>query len=193
MRIIGGKWKGRPLAAVRAPNIRPTTDRVREAIFSALFAQLAKRGMGWEGLRVVDLYAGTGALGFEALSRGAAFALLVEQDRRSAKVIRGNLEKLDAAKEASLVQCEVAEWFERPLSGSEAPYNVVFADPPYAGGEAAHVLDLISRSAKVAPGALVVVERSGKDEELPIPAGLKRLSVKNYGDTSVEFFEKPGS
>ena len=189
MRIIAGKWGGRQLAAFRAPNVRPTTDRVREAVFSAVHAALLKRGEDFEGLHVADLFAGTGALGFEALSRGAGRLTLVESSRRAAAVIRKNIESLAAGGEARLVESDVLGWLAAP-GEPDGACALVFADPPYGLGKDAEILDLIARSAKVAPGALVIIERSARNPAPETPPGLELIRSRSYGDTAVDFYEK---
>ncbi len=188
MRIIAGKWKGRPLAPFQGAAIRPTSDKVRGAIFSALSSALEARGLAWEDLRVLDLYAGSGALALEALSRGAPEALLVESDPKALSLIAKNAALTGAEDSLLCRRSRVEGWFERP--GDEGPFNLVLADPPYGRGEAARVLELISRSARVPPGSLLAVERGSKEGELPVPPGLGRIQIRLYGDTAVEFFEK---
>lgn len=189
MRIIAGKWGGRQLAAFRAPNVRPTTDRVREAVFSAVHAALLKREEDFEGLHVADLFAGTGALGFEALSRGAGRLTLVESSRRAAAVIRKNIESLAAGNEARLIESDVLGWLAAP-GEPDGACGLVFADPPYGLGKDAEILDLIARSAKVAPGALVIIERSARNPAPETPPGLELTRSRSYGDTAVDFYEK---
>lgn len=189
MRIIAGKWGGRQLAAFRAPNVRPTTDRVREAVFSAVHAALMRRGEDFEDVCVADLFAGTGALGFEALSRGAASLTLVESSRRAVAVIRKNIESLQAGGQARLIARDVLEWLGEEEAESPA-CGLVFADPPYGLGKDAQLLDLIARSAKVAPGALVVMERGARNPAPEPPAGLETIRSREYGDTAVDFYEK---
>ena len=119
VRIIGGKWKGRKLEVIQRPGLRPTMDRVRETLFNWL-------GTDVEGARVLDLFAGTGALAFEALSRGAASATLVERDLRTANLLRGQAQRLDAACEIRNVSA--LPWLRRQSTWN---WNIVFVDPPF--------------------------------------------------------------
>jgi 16S rRNA (guanine966-N2)-methyltransferase len=176
-RIIGGSAGGRRLRTPPGESTRPTSDRVREALFSALESQLGSL----TGLRFLDLYAGSGAVGLEARSRGAGAITMVESDRRTARLVEANA--------ASLGFDEVdvhAHPVARVLASSPAaPYDVVFADPPYPLENAAleEALDLLVRHAWVAVGSLVVVERSTRTPEPAWPEGLVRLRGKEYGET----------
>lgn len=153
MRIIAGEWRGRPLIAPEGMATRPTADRVRETLFS----MLASRIGSFEELRVADLYAGSGALGLEALSRGAAFACFVDQDPRAITAIRTNIEKLGASE-----RCRVlARFAESPPS--EQPFDVAFADPPYAPGSGTNALGQILQSGWAGPGSWIVIETQRGD------------------------------
>ena len=168
MRVVAGEFKGRRLSAPRGVVTRPTADRVREALFSML-ADVS-------GARVLDLYAGSGALGIEALSRGASEAVFVERDARAVAAIRRNL---DAIQVAADVRQEDALAFVRRATG---PYDLVFADPPYdfasrvAGPLAEHLPRITSE------GALMVTE-SDKRKPLELPFPL--LTERTYGDTRI--------
>lgn len=176
MRIVAGSAGGRRLR-VPAKGTRPTSERVREALFNAL--EVAGE---IDGARVLDLYAGSGALGLEALSRGAADAMFVEADRRAVEVLRGNVAELGLG---GTVRHGSAE----QVSGEAAPepFDLVLADPPYAvdGGSLAAVLTALAASGWLAEGALVVVERAARDGEPPWPAGFTALRSRHYGDTSL--------
>ena len=157
---------------------RPTSDRAREGLFSALDSQLAE---GMPGIRLIDAYAGSGAVGLEALSRGAAAALLIESDRRAAEVIRGNLTRL-ALPGGRLVTDRVEKLAAEPCPGE--PYDVLFLDPPYAL-EAKLLAELITSFAEhgwLAPDALVCVERAARDPEWAWPAGFESLRARAYGE-----------
>lgn len=174
-RIIAGSARGRRLA-VPPRGTRPTTDRVREALFSALGAELGS----WSGLRVADLFAGSGALGLEALSRGAAHALLVERDRRAVAVLRANV-LVVARAGAEVVGRDVRVVLADP---PQAPYEVVLADPPYdlpATG-LTDVLRSLTAHDWLTEGALVVLER-GRDGEPEWPEGYRPRWRREYGDT----------
>ena len=175
-RIIGGSAKGRKLATPTGDATRPTSDRVREALFSALEAQLGSL----HGLRVLDLYAGSGAVGLEAASRGAGGVTAVESDRRTAQLIDTNARALGFAVEV------LAQPVARVLAGRpRATYDVVFADPPYPmpDDEVAAALALLVAHDWLNPGAAVVVERSARSVEPAWPTGLGLLRQKKYGET----------
>jgi len=181
---VAGVAGGRHLA-VPPHSTRPTSERVREAVFSAL---QARRDL--HGARVLDLYAGSGALGLEALSRGAAHVRFVESDRRAAAVLRRNVEALGlggpggTAVQVSVVPVAVV------LRGDPGrPYDVVLADPPYALDDAAltGVLDALVSGAWLAPGALLVVERAARGVPPNWPDGVVALTTRRYGDTAVHY------
>lgn len=176
-RIVGGVAGGRRLS-VPPRGARPTTDRVREALFNMLAARL-----DFDGLRVLDLYAGSGALGLEALSRGAASALFVESDRRAAEVITRNIAAL-ALPGAVVRRAAVAA----VLAGGGGPVDLVFADPPYEvpTAEVNSVLAALDRGGWLAPGAVVLVERPVQAPELTWPAGWTGRAARRYGDTRIE-------
>jgi 16S rRNA (guanine(966)-N(2))-methyltransferase RsmD len=161
---------------------RPTTDRVREALFNVLAANV-----DFSGIAVLDLYAGSGALGLEALSRGAAAALFVESDRRAAAVITANVEGLGV--DGAVVRCAAVA---AVLAGGAAtPADVVFADPPYEVpvAEVESVLATLGGRGWVAPGAVAVIERAASGPELAWPDGWSAWQVRRYGDTRLEFGE----
>ncbi|MBM9460444.1 16S rRNA (guanine(966)-N(2))-methyltransferase RsmD [Nocardioides sp. zg-536] len=188
-RIIAGSAGGRRLQTPRGDATRPTSDRVREALLSAVDAWAGSL----RGLRVLDLYAGSGAVGLEAWSRGAEAVTLVESDRRTADLVRAN---------ARAVGCPVAEVIARSVSAflasaPRAPYDLVFADPPYplADDAVAEVLGALVEGGWLSDDALVVVERSGRSPEPAWPAGLVplpgRRGAKRYGETTLWFAEHP--
>ena len=176
-RIIGGAAGGRRIATPRGESTRPTSDRVREALFSAIEA--------WCGtlhdLRFLDLYAGSGAVGLEARSRGAAAVTLVEQDRRTSTLIRSNAASLGFAA-VDVRAATVAGTLARPPA---EPYDVAFLDPPYSLADAAVAADLAALAGHgwLVPDALVVVERSSRSPEPAWPDGLVDHRSKRYGET----------
>ena len=178
-RIIGGSVGGRRIRTPPGERTRPTSDRVREALFSAVEAWCGSL----HGLRVLDLYAGSGALGLEAWSRGAAAVRFVESDRRTARLIGDN------ARSLGLDHPDVrAAGVEQVLGAApEAPYDLVLADPPYPLDEEAlaRVLAALAAGGWVAPDALVVVERSSRSPEPTWPAGLTGSRSKRYGETTL--------
>ncbi len=182
MRITGGSFRSRSLCAPRGERTRPTSDRVREALFAVIAAEREV-----EGARVLDLYAGTGALAFEALSRGAAHATIVETAPAALGAIARNVDALAVRDRVRVVASRV-ERAARALAPG-APYDLVFADPPYsrvASGEAARAL--ASLVSLFDPRDLVVLEHASRD---PPPAvdGLALASTRRYGDTSLSFYE----
>lgn len=176
-RIIAGSAGGRRISAPRGDGTRPTSDRVREALFASVTAELGTLS----GTRVLDLYAGSGALGLEALSRGAAHALLIESDRRAASVIRDNVAAL------GFTGAQVAQQRVEPVLARRPPhpYNLLFADPPYAVPEGEVHTALALATEWLVAGALVVVERSARDAPLTWPPGFHSLRVRRYGDTAL--------
>lgn len=177
-RIVAGTAGGRRLRVPPA-GTRPTSDRVREALFSSIEAR-----MDLDGVRVLDLYAGSGALGLEALSRGAGAALLVESDRRAAAVLRGNIADLGLAA-AQVRVGAVAQVLAQAATGE---FDLVFADPPYDLPTAAVEADLGALAAHgwLAEDALLLVERSARSAEISWPAGFAGRAPKRYGETRIE-------
>jgi 16S rRNA (guanine966-N2)-methyltransferase len=176
-RIIGGRAGGRRITAPRGVSTRPTTDRVREALFGAIESWCGSLA----GLRFLDLYAGSGAVGLEAWSRGAGVVTLVEHDRRTASMIAANARGLGFAK-AHVVTGPVAGVLGRPPS---APYDIAFLDPPYASSDTDLAADLTSLVGQgwLVPGAMVVVERASRGAEPDWPDGLDGSRQKKYGET----------
>lgn len=179
-RIIAGTARGRRLAVPDGRSTRPTSDRAREGLFSALDAALG----GLAGLRVLDLYAGSGAVGLEALSRGAAATLLVESDRTAARVVRSNLDAL------GLPGGQVSTDRVERLAATpcpDAPYDVAYLDPPYAtpAAELATVLVELAEHDWLADGALIAVERASRDPDWVWPDGFDALRSRGYGEGTV--------
>ena len=184
MRIIAGDWRGRPLAAVgkgdAGAHLRPTTDRVRESLFSMLAG--GRFGDPITDARVLDLFAGTGALGFEALSRGAAAAIFVDDGRAAQRLIRQNIATLGAGERAELVGRNATRLGLCP----GAPSGLVFCDPPYGKGLGEKALAAALAGGWIAPGALVVWEESA---EISPPEGFAPLDARRYGDTRIHILE----
>jgi 16S rRNA (guanine966-N2)-methyltransferase len=182
LRIVGGEFRGRKLR-VPERGVRPTSEKAREAIFDIL-------GPGrLAGARVLDLYAGTGALGIEALSRGAGRADFAERDPATAKLLRENLAALglDHRSRVVIADLDRGAW-PGDLAG---PWNLVFLDPPYAGEGGARWLDRLARAAWPPDGGVVVYEhRSGST--VPPPPGLALAVERAYGDTAVSIYRAPG-
>jgi 16S rRNA (guanine966-N2)-methyltransferase len=180
MRIIAGEFKGRRLAAVKG-HIRPTSDRVREAIFNILGPAVLEA-------RVLDLFAGTGALTLEALSRGAREAVLVEDQGAALGVLRRNLAALGLEDRTRVMPMPV-QGALRKLAAQEEQFTLVFLDPPYERGLALETLATLQGSGLLFPEAKVVAEHSYR-ETLPEQVGRLKLSQgRRYGDTQVAFYE----
>lgn len=155
MRIVAGEWRGRKLVAPKGEATRPTADRTRETLFN----MLASRVDDFEGLAVADLFAGSGALGFEALSRGAASCLFVEQDDAALKAIRANIASLDARP-----RCEVRAGSVMALGPAKEPYDLILLDPPYETGAGAVALDRLHRLGWIGEATWVALETSAKED-----------------------------
>lgn len=183
-RVIAGTAGGRALRTPPGQGTRPTSDRVREAVFSSLEARDALSGS-----RVMDLYAGSGALGLESASRGAAEVTLVESDRAAAAVIRDNAARLGLR--ATVLPVTVAA----ALAGSARPHDLVFLDPPYDLPEEAIAADLATLVSRgwLAEDSVVLVERSKRSPEPTWPEGLEPERVKKYGETVVWYAVHPGA
>ena len=180
MRIVGGALRGRPLAAPRSDSIRPTSDRTREAVFNILAHTWPEK---LDGARVLDLFAGTGALGLEALSRGAAQALFVEESAEGRGLIRTNIEAFGLQGRAKIFRRDAASLGE---AGTIAPFDLVFADPPYGKGLAERALQSALAGGWLKPDALAVVEEAVASPFQP-PPGFSLVERRDWGDTCVAF------
>lgn len=189
-RIIAGSARGRRLAVPDGRTTRPTSDRAREGLFSALDAALN----GFGGLRVLDLYAGSGAVGLEALSRGASAALLVESDRAAARIAYANLDAL-GLRGARLATERVEQLAAMPCP--DEPYDLLYLDPPYAmpADDLAAVLAALADNGWIAPGATIAVERASRGPQWLWPAGFRALRSRAYGEGTVWYGRRqpPGS
>lgn len=187
MRITGGRWRSRALEAPRGVATRPSSDRVREALFSMLVSDgvLGQEAEGAEaGVRVLDLYAGTGALSFEALSRGASQAVLVEHGRDAIGAIRKNARALGADGDVVLFETKV----ERALPKIAGSFGVVFLDPPYAEVRLPAFSGILEKAgAALAPGGVLVLEHASTDDA-PAVVGLELDRSRRYGDTSLSLY-----
>lgn len=178
MRIVGGEWRGRRLAGPKAEGIRPTSDRLREALFNVL-AHAYDDAV--EGAVVLDLFAGTGALAFEALSRGAARAFLVDEGRQAGALIREGIAALGCGDRARLIQRDATRLGPAPDAATLA-----FCDPPYRKNLAPAALAAAAAGGWLSPGALVVVEEAA-EAGLVLPPGFAALERRSYGETAVTF------
>ena len=181
MRIIAGQFRGRALASVGkgdpGAHLRPTTDRVRESLFNMLAG--GRFGDPFDGTRVLDLFAGTGALGLEALSRGAAHVTFVDDGRKAQALIRQNITLLGAGQDTQLLSCDA---LRLPAADADAACDLVFLDPPYGKGLGSRALSAASAQGWIAPDALIVWEENSPQ---PAPPGFAPLDSRRYGDTHV--------
>jgi len=182
VRVVAGKWGGRTLRAPRGTSVRPTTDRVREAVFAIL-------GDIVEGSVVLDLFAGTGAMAIESLSRGAAEAVLVESSPAALGALKANL----AALSAEGAVCLPLDYREavRRLAAKGRTFDLVFLDPPYGEGLVGRSAELLSRAGVLAPGAVVVAERSSRDPEDTVPAERRERTDRRYGEPRITLYDIP--
>ncbi|MDK2956410.1 MAG: rRNA (guanine966-N2)-methyltransferase [Desulfovibrionales bacterium] len=179
MRITSGKFKGRRLKTVEGPGMRPATDKVREAVFS----MLAARGLDLQEARVLDLFAGSGAMALEALSRGAGFALCVEMSRKVAACLRDNFRSMDLALKAwKVVQADALSFASRP---AQTPFDVIFVDPPYGYGLAAKTLPLLASNGYLSPQGWAVAEIESSTPAPDAPSGWTRELDRTYGQTRI--------
>ena len=174
MRVTGGNLRGRRLRSPQG-GLRPTSDRVREAVFARLD--------DIDGCAVLDLYAGTGALGIEAVSRGATTAVFVERAVRCLSVLRANVTALGSGADTRVVADDAPRAVKR-LARAGQRFDLVFVDPPYASGETARALEAIAGSDVLTDGAMVVVESGRRQPPVPVP-GLAVLDERRYGDTLI--------
>jgi 16S rRNA (guanine966-N2)-methyltransferase len=180
MRIIAGRYRGKHLITPSDDSIRPTADRVRESIFDILSSRL---GQSFEGLRILDLFAGTGAMGLEALSRGAAGVVLVDTGVEARGVIRDNIEALGAGGVAKLLRRDATALGP---SGTMGAFDVVFVDPPYGEGLGERALVSARAGGWIAPDAVIVVEEA-RDTALALPDGFTLDDRRDYGAAAVHF------
>lgn len=178
VRIIAGQWRGRALIAPAGDATRPTADRVREALFSMLASRLGS----FEGLRVFDGFAGTGALGLEALSRGAAHAVFVESDSVAVKALKANIAAMKAPGDVFAMPIET-------IGPARAACDIVLLDPPYASGAGATALLRLAAQGWIAPHALVSVE-TGRKEALE--SEFEVLAVRDHGKARLHLLRAPG-
>jgi 16S rRNA (guanine966-N2)-methyltransferase len=178
MRVIGGEFKGRQLSVTRGRLVRPTSDRVREAIFDIL-------GPVWTFRRVLDLFAGTGSLGIEALSRGAEEAVFVEQSKGALTVLKENLKALGLKAKVWVLPVPVKKGIT-VLGERGEVFDLIFMDPPYGTAVVGKTLEEIARRGILASSGLIVAEHATRDRIL-LPRGLELAQQRRYGDTTVSF------
>lgn len=187
MRVIGGDLRGRRLTAPRGRTTRPTADRVKESLFNVLATVVP-------GAAVLDLFAGSGALGIEALSRGAERAVFVESNRSACQVLRQNIAQLGLHDRAEVKQMTVQSALAQ-LTASGQRFDLLFVDPPYGHGLTGPVLEQLARSSLLGAGATVAVEHDRR-QQLPTEVGAERQSLRcvrslTYGDTAIAIYRRP--
>jgi 16S rRNA (guanine966-N2)-methyltransferase len=173
LRIIGGEWRGRRLDFPAGRDLRPTGDRLRETLFNWLREDVP-------GARVLDLFAGSGALGLEALSRGASEAVFVERSRPVAQALRANLERLDAADRARVVSADA----RRFLAGSPTPFDLIFLDPPFRSAMIGPVCAALAAGGWLSERAIAYLEFDRHGEAPPLPASWSPVREKSTGAVS---------
>jgi 16S rRNA (guanine966-N2)-methyltransferase len=178
MRVVGGRLRGRALISPASRAIRPTSDRLRETIFDILYARHADV---LEGARVVDLFAGSGALGIEAISRGADFALFVDSAAEARALLRGNVEALALGGMTRIWRADATKLGRAPTG---PPFDLAFLDPPYGQDLAAPTLASLLAGGWLRPGAIVIVEESAK-AAVTAPEGLTLTDERTYGDAKL--------
>ena len=186
MRIVGGEFRGRTLATPKSNDIRPTTDRTRESLFNILSHSYPE---ALDGSRVLDLFAGTGAVGLEALSRGCRQALFVEQGVEGRGLIRVNIEALGLQGRAKIFRRDAVDL--GPV-GTMEPFHLVFADPPYGKGLGERALESAAAGGWLVPGALVVLEEQA-DVRPQLSGAFVPLDDRSFGDTRMHFYRFPGA
>jgi 16S rRNA (guanine966-N2)-methyltransferase len=185
MRIVAGKHRGLSLATPKDARVRPTSDRVREALFNVLAHNDFGVGFQIEGARVLDLFAGTGALGLEALSRGAAYVMFVDDHFESRALIRRNVEAAHATGATKIWRRDATGLGEMPANAG-GPFDLVFIDPPYRKGLVELAL-VSARDGKWLGANALIVSEMAADEAFAVPAGFSALDERTYGDTKVVF------
>jgi 16S rRNA (guanine966-N2)-methyltransferase len=181
MRIIAGQWRGRPIAAPKGTDTRPTADRTRETLFSMLYSRLGT----FEGLRVADLFAGSGALGLEALSRGAAHCLFMDQDGAATDAITANVKLLGIDRTAA----DIRRASVLSLGQAPGPLDLMFLDPPYDSGAGNVALDKLARLGWIGPATWVSVE-TGHTEDVEV-AGFEVDTERKIGKAKLTLLRRP--
>ena len=184
MRVIAGAFRGRRLVAPRGRETRPTSDRVRESLCMVLEP--------WTDRRVVDLYAGAGGLGIEALSRGAAFVDFVESSRAALEALEHNVAALGVAERARVWRLSLPAGL-RSLRAALAAAHVVLLDPPYGGSDARRTLEALAEPGVLGAGTRLALEHHAKDDVGGAFGSIERVSERAYGETHITFFEVRGS
>lgn len=182
MRVIGGLARGRRILAPRGRSTRPTSDYVREVLFDLLTQQV-------EGRTFLDLYAGTGAVGIEALSRGAAVAVFVEHNRLAVTTLYRNLEASGFRNRAEVVPMEVLRYLRQAAHCSRS-FDLIFLDPPYLHSDASAAMGLIASTEILTTSGMAILERSAKVDPVRVPAGLALIREVRHGDTTLQLYRR---
>jgi len=185
MRITGGRLRGRLLAAPEDARVRPTSDKVRQAVFNILAHRDFGIAFALQDTRAIDLFAGTGAMGFEALSRGARFCLFVDDDVDSRALLRRNVEAFALTGATKIWRRDVSALGPMP-PGAGGPFDLAFLDPPYRKKLLAPALASLRDGSWLAPRALIVAERA-LDESMTTGSNFSFLETRCYGDTAIDF------
>lgn len=187
MRIIGGRWRRKPLAVPEGLNVRPTSDRARESIFNVLESG---RGLPFQGVAdrsIGDIFAGTGAFGLEALSRGASRCLFIDNGDGALAVLRHNIQALGAGLQSTVFRQDVANLGPAPFR-----LDLVFVDPPYRSGLASNCLSILQKHKWLDDKGLIIVEHA-KAESLAVPDGLAVIDQRRYGAAAFSFLTVDGA
>lgn len=182
MRIVAGSARGRPLAGPKGKGIRPTADRVRETLFNVL-------GQFLDGETVLDLYAGTGALALEALSRGASRALLVDHDREAVQLCRKNAEATGFSAQVEIWHRPVGAAVQQ-LGKKGQAFQLIFADPPYAARVVEELLEGIDQNRLLADGGLIVIEHDKRESAPQVHGPFARVDERRFGDTQITLYRR---
>lgn len=178
LRIIGGKWRSRKLAFPQQENLRPTPDRVRETVFNWLQAEVP-------GSRCLDVFAGSGALGFEAASRGAAEVVMIEQNPEAASALSRNIELLNAGNIQPVI-ADAIEW----LKNNQRRFDIVFLDPPYKAGLLGKCCEILESGQSLAENAKIYLEHAPGDDKIVIPESWECLKHKSAGQVTYKLFSR---
>jgi 16S rRNA (guanine966-N2)-methyltransferase len=181
MRVVGGRLRGREISAPIEGSVRPTADRIRESIFNIIEHGISDFSL--DGIHVLDLFAGTGALGIEALSRGATYCLFVESDAQARAAIRRNIENLGLTGHTKLFRRDATRL---GMALNREAFQLAFLDPPYGKGLSDLALAAADRGGWLAAGAIAIVE-DRKDAQLDLPGNFSQVDARSWGDTQVTF------
>jgi 16S rRNA (guanine966-N2)-methyltransferase len=183
LRIIGGEWRGRKLRFPDAPNLRPTPDRVRETIFNWLMPVI-------HGARCLDLFAGSGALGLEALSRGAAYTTFVDSHKKVTQVLQAHLDLLAAKDRAQVIQNDSIKFLKNPPAMVDQAYDLVFLDPPYHLDLMEKVVPLLEEDGWLTENAMLYLEIEKRQSLPQLPGNWEKLKEKNAGEVNYFLFQR---